>query len=144
VARTSASQPIDTSSAANRSLTLALAAARTAEDNRGRDIVVLDMRALTPIFDYFVIATGTSRRQLHAMSEEIDHKLEDELDDRRMGIEGYRESQWILLDYGSVIIHLFDESMRRYYDLEGLWAQAKRVDLSTVLRGSRGSASNRD
>ena len=144
MARTSASQPIDTSSAANRSLTLALAAARTAEDNRGRDIVVLDMRALTPIFDYFVIATGTSRRQLHAMSEEIDHKLEDELDDRRMGIEGYRESQWILLDYGSVIIHLFDESMRRYYDLEGLWAQAKRVDLSTVLRGSRGSASNRD
>ena len=144
MARTSASQPIDTSCAANRSLTLALAAARTAEDNRGRDIVVLDMRSLTPVFDYFVIATGTSRRQLHAMSEEIDHKLEDELDDRRMGIEGYRESQWTLLDYGSVVIHLFDESTRRYYDLEGLWAQAERVDLSEVLRGSRDSSLRSD
>jgi ribosome-associated protein len=140
VAQTSTSQPIDTSSAAKRSLELALAAARTAEDNRGRDIVVLDMRPLTPIFDYFVIATGTSRRQLHAMSEEIDHTLEDDLGDRRLGIEGYRESQWILLDYGSVIIHLFDESTRRYYDLEALWAQADHVDLSAVLRGSRGSS----
>ena len=139
MAQTSVSRPVDTSSAAKRSLELALAAARTAEDNRGRDIVVLDMRQLTPIFDYFVIATGTSRRQLHAMSEEIDHTLEDDLGDRRMGIEGYRESQWILLDYGSVVIHLFDESTRRYFDLEGLWAQADRVDLSDVLRGSRDS-----
>ena len=82
---------------------LAVAAARTAEDNRGREIVVLDLRQLTCIFDYFVIATGTSRRQLHAMSEEIDHRLEDELGDQRMGIEGYAESRWILLDYGSVV-----------------------------------------
>jgi ribosome-associated protein len=140
VAQTSTSQPIDPTSAAKRSLDLALAAARTAEDNRGRDIVVLDMRPLTPIFDYFVIATGTSRRQLHAMSEEIDHTLEDDMGDQRLGIEGYRESLWILLDYGSVVIHLFDESMRRYYDLEGLWAQAKRLDLSDVLRGGRGSS----
>ena len=62
-----------------RSLQLARAAARTAADNRGQDILILDLRDLTPIFDYFVIATGTSRRQLHAMSEEIDHTLEDEL-----------------------------------------------------------------
>jgi ribosome-associated protein len=133
------SQATPTSLAAERSLELALTAARTAEDNRGRDIVVLDMRALTPIFDYFVIATGTSRRQLHAMSEEIDHALEDDLGDRRLGIEGYQESRWILLDYGNVVIHLFDDESRRYYDLEGLWAQAGRVDLSHVLRGdSRG------
>jgi ribosome-associated protein len=134
------SRPVNTSSGAKRSLELALAAARTAEDNRGYDIVLLDMRQLTPMFDYFVIATGTSRRQLHAMSDEIDHTLEDELGDRRMGIEGYRESHWILLDYGSVVIHLFDESARRYYDLEGLWGQAKRVDLSRVLRGKRDSS----
>jgi ribosome-associated protein len=133
------SQPTPTSLAAERSLELALAAARTAEDNRGRDIVVLDMRALTPIFDYFVIATGTSRRQLHAMSEEIDHTLEDDLGDRRLGIEGYTQSRWILLDYGNVVIHLFDEEARRYYDLESLWAQADRVDLADVLRGANGS-----
>ena len=118
-----------TQSAAERSLQLALAAARTAEDNRGQDIVVLDMREITPVFDYFVLITGNSRRQLHAISEEIDHCLEDELNDKRMGIEGYRESRWILLDYGTVVIHIFDEEMREYYALEDFWNQAQRVPL---------------
>lgn len=110
-----------------RSLELAIAAARTAEDNRGRDIVVLDVRKLTSMFDYFVIATGTSRRQLHAMSEEIDHRLEQDLNDERMGIEGYAESRWILLDYGSIVIHLFDEETREYFALESLWAEAPHM-----------------
>ncbi len=118
--------------AAERSLQLALAAARTAEDNRGQDIVVLDMREVTPVFDYFVLVTGNSRRQLHAISEEIDHCLEDELHDKRMGIEGYRESRWILLDYGTVVIHIFDEEMREFYALEQFWNQAERVKLPWV------------
>ncbi len=105
----------------------ALLAARTAEDNRGANIVVLDMRELTPMFDYFVVASGASRRQLHAMSEEIDHALEDRMGDRRLGIEGYQESRWILLDYGDVVIHLFEPETREYYAIEELWAQAKRV-----------------
>lgn len=116
-----------------RSLQLALAAARTASENKGRDIVALDMSNVSPLFDYFVIATGTSRRQLHAMSEEIDHTLEDELGDRRMNIAGYDESRWIVLDYGTVVIHLFDEETRRFYALEDLWAEASRVDLTGVL-----------
>jgi ribosome-associated protein len=102
-------------------------AAQTAEDNRGADIVVLDMRELTSIFDYFVLATGTSRRQLHAMSEEIDHALEDRMGDRRLGIEGYEESRWILLDYGDVVVHLFEPETRSYYALEELWGRAKHV-----------------
>ncbi len=113
----------------DRSLQLALAAARTAQDNRGRDLVVLDMRKITPIFDYFVIATGSSRRQLHAMSEEIDHALEDGLGDHRMSVEGYAESRWIVLDYGSVVVHLFDQETRDYYALEQLWSGAGWVDL---------------
>lgn len=116
-----------------RSRQLALAAARTAAENRGSNIVVLDLRDQTPIFDYFVVVTGTSRRQLHAMSEEIDHKLEDDLGDQRMGIEGYAESRWILLDYGSVVVHLLDEETRAFYDLEQLWAAAKPVDLTGVI-----------
>lgn len=118
-----------TERAAERSLQLALAAARTAEDNQGRDIVLLDMRAITPVFDYFVIATGNSRRQLHAISEEIDHCLEDELNDHRLGIEGYSESRWILLDYGNVVIHLFDAETRDYYALEQFWSSAPQVPL---------------
>jgi len=105
----------------------ALLAAQIAADHRGRDIVVLDMRELTTMFDYFVIATGTSRRQLHAISEQIDHTLETVWGDRRLGIEGFQESRWILLDYGDVVIHLFDADTRDYYALEELWADAKRV-----------------
>lgn len=119
----------DQNSSEERSLQLAMAAARTAEENRGQDIVVLDMREITPVFDYFVLVTGNSRRQLHAISEEIDHCLEDDLNDKRMGIEGYRESRWILLDYGTVVIHIFDEEMREFYALEQFWNQATRVPL---------------
>ena len=107
----------------------ALLAAETAADNRGTDVVVLDMRELTPVFDYFVLASGASRRQLHAMSEEIDHALEDRMGDRRLGIEGYEQSRWILLDYGDVVVHLFEPEMREYYALENLWGHAKRVPL---------------
>jgi ribosome-associated protein len=115
------------STVSTRSLELAIAAARTAMDNRGQDVQVLDTRGQTALFDYFVIATGASRRQLHAISDEIDHKLERDLHDRRMGTEGYDESRWIVLDYGSIVIHLFDEDMRKYYRLEELWADSPRV-----------------
>ena len=128
--RSTAEQPShNLTPASDRSLQLALAAAQTAHENRGRDIVLLDMRQLTPHFDYFVIATGSSRRQLHAMSEEIDHTLEEQLHDRRLSIEGYNDSRWILLDYGNVVIHLFDEETREYYALEVLWSAARRVPL---------------
>jgi ribosome-associated protein len=105
----------------------ALLAAQTAAENRGRDIKILDVRELTTIFDYFVIVTGTSRRQLHAISDEIDRLFQEEMGDRRMGIEGYGESRWILLDYGDVVVHVFDEETRAYYGLEELWAHAKRI-----------------
>ncbi|PHS13784.1 MAG: ribosome silencing factor [Blastopirellula sp.] len=95
--------------------------------------MVLDMRKLTPIFDYFVIATGSSRRQLHAISEDIDNKLEKELKDKRLSREGYGDSHWIVLDYGNVVIHLFDEETREYYRLEDRWGDAERVDLSNII-----------
>ncbi|WP_390621561.1 ribosome silencing factor [Roseimaritima sediminicola] len=115
-----------------RSLQLATAAAKVAIDNRGQSVQVLDVCKQTALFDYFVIATGTSRRQLHAISEEIDDVLEKQLDDQRLNIEGYDESRWIVLDYGSVVVHLFDEETRSYYDLESLWADAKVVPLADL------------
>lgn len=127
MAQQSVQQPGGRVSGDARSLELALAAARTADENRGTDIVILDMRELTPIFDYFVLATGTSRRQLHAISESVDDTLEKELGDHRMGIEGYDEANWILLDYGNVVIHVFTDESRQYYDLEQLWCEAKNV-----------------
>ena len=83
------------------------------------------------MFDFFVLVSGTSRRQLHAISEEIDRVMQEELGDRRMGIEGYEESRWILLDYGDVVIHMFEPETRAYYSIEELWGQAKRVPLES-------------
>ena len=111
------------------SLQLALTAARIAEENRGQDVAVIDLREVTPVFDFFVIATGSSKRQLHAMSEEIDRVFEQELGQRRLGIEGYIEGRWVLLDYGDVVIHLFDPEAREYYSLEQLWGDALKVEL---------------
>lgn len=111
---------------------LAGAAAQVALDNNGLDVIVLDVSSQSAEFDLFVLATGQSRRQLHAISEQIDDVLEKELGERRMGIEGYDESRWIVLDYGSVVIHLFDEETREYYDLESLWADGSTVPLSEL------------
>ena len=111
------------------SLERALAAAQVAFENRGQDIVILDMREVTPVFDYFVLVTGGgSRRHLHAISDDIDNSLEGELGDHRIGIEGYQESRWVLLDYGDVVIHIFAPECREYYDIEQLWCEAKRVE----------------
>ncbi|WP_302120059.1 ribosome silencing factor [Allorhodopirellula heiligendammensis] len=111
---------------------LATEAARVALDNNGRDVLVLDISGQSAEFDFFVIATGTSRRQLHAISEQIDDALEKGLGDHRMGIEGYQESNWIVLDYGSLVVHLFDEETREYYDLESLWADGTVVPLADL------------
>jgi ribosome-associated protein len=120
----------------DRRLVRALAAARIAEENRGRDIVILDLRELTSIFDFFVLVTGSSRRQLHAMSEEIDRGLQTEYGDRRLGLEGYEESHWILMDYGDVVVHLFAPETRAYYAIEDLWGQAKRVPYQPRDKGN--------
>jgi ribosome-associated protein len=111
----------------NRSLERALAAARTADLSRGRDITILDLRGVTSVFDYFVIVTGQSRRQLHAISEEIDRVMQNEYGDERLGLEGYQESRWILLDFGDIVVHMFDAETRDYYGLEHLWSAADRV-----------------
>jgi ribosome-associated protein len=126
------------------SLQLATAAARVAIDNNGTDVMVLDVCDQTALFDYFVLATGTSRRQLHAISEEIDDVLEKQMGDKRLGIEGYEDSRWIVLDYGSVVIHLFDEETRSYYDLESLWADAMVVPLADIGLRDSGASSHSD
>jgi ribosome-associated protein len=102
-------------------------AARTARDHKARDIVVLDMRGLHPLYDYFLVCTGTSRRQIHTLAEEIDDALRA-VGDRRMGIEGYQASKWVVQDYGDVLVHVFDPDTRAYYALEELWADAPKVD----------------
>ncbi|HEX4131159.1 MAG TPA: ribosome silencing factor [Pirellulales bacterium] len=117
----------------DRGLERALAAARTAAENRGRDITVLDLRELTSEFDFFVIATGSSRRQLHAISDEIGRVLQKQMHDHRLGSEGYADSRWILQDYGDVVVHLFEPEARQYYALDQLWAAARQVPFEAAV-----------
>jgi len=117
------------------SIESAKVAARIAAENKGQDILVLDISQQTSVFDCFVIATGTSRRQLHAIAEEIDRELRKR-GEVRISMSGYDESHWIAIDYGGVVVHLFDETHRKFYDLEGLWADGARVDLTDVLRNT--------
>ena len=104
----------------------ALAAARLAKDRHCTDVVVLDLHGVSPATDFFVIATGTSDRQMRTLADEIS------LEGRktgfgRFGRAGYDQAHWILLDYIDVVVHLFTEEYRQYYDLEMLWGDAERV-----------------
>ncbi|MBO7707087.1 MAG: ribosome silencing factor [Thermoguttaceae bacterium] len=105
----------------------AVIAAQIIAENKGTEIKILDLREITRVFDFFVIASGTSRRQLHAISDEIDDRFEKEMGDRRRGIEGYQESRWIVLDYGDVVVHLFEPEKREFYALDELWGNAREV-----------------
>lgn len=117
-----------------RSLTNALTAAKCADEMRAKDIVVLDMTKIASIVDFFVIATGTSRRQLHAIADEVNRQLKGEEGNTRLGIEGYRtEANWILVDFGDVVLHVFTEEGRQLYDLENLKADAERIDWASML-----------
>jgi ribosome-associated protein len=101
--------------------------ARVALENKASDVLILDMRGITPLFDYFVLATGVSRRQIHTLAEEIDDALRGEGETRR-ALEGYEPGRWVVLDYGDLVVHLFDPETRAYYGLEDLWADAPHVD----------------
>jgi ribosome-associated protein len=104
----------------------ALAAAEVAAGRHCSDIVVLDLRGKSPATDYFVIATGTSDRQMRTVADEISESAR-ECGLQRFGRAGYEQGRWILLDFIDVVIHIFDGTYRDYYDLELLWGDAKRL-----------------
>ena len=96
-------------------------------EKKARDVVVLDVRELTSVADVFIICSGRSNRQVTALAERIkavlgQHKI------KPISVEGLSEGLWVLLDYGSVIFHIFYEPIRAFYDLDGLWIDAKKID----------------
>jgi len=104
----------------------ALAAAKLAAERHCSDIVVLDLKGTSPATDFFVIATGTSDRQIRSVADEISQEAR-QMDFARFGRAGYDQGRWILLDFVDVVIHLFDGEYRNYYDLEMLWGDAERL-----------------
>lgn len=96
-------------------------------EKRGRDPVVLDLREVSLIADYFILATGNSRPHVQALAGYLEEFL-DEQGVKLLRREGFQDARWILLDYGSVIVHLFQEETRQFYDLERLWGDAKKLN----------------
>jgi ribosome-associated protein len=109
-----------------KALDEAIRCARIAEDNRARDIVVLDLRKATSLVDFFVIATAVTARQGRAIAEEIDAIMKKH-GEAKLGIEGSEDGRWILLDYGDFVVHLFSEEARAYYGLTDLWGDAPQL-----------------
>jgi ribosome-associated protein len=110
----------------NRAFARAKMAARIADDNRAKDILLLDLRGATPLLDFFVIATAGSRRQANAIASEIDAEMK-KVGERKLGLEGSEEGRWILIDYGDFVVHIFSGDGRTYYALEEIWGDAPQL-----------------
>jgi ribosome-associated protein len=106
----------------------AVTAARAALEKKAEDVVVLDLRGVSGYTDFLVISSGSSDRQLEAIAESVEKELKT-LGHRLVGSEGQRGGKWVLLDFGDVVVHVFHQEERSHYDLEGLWADAPRVEV---------------
>lgn len=111
----------------DETLSFALDAARIAADNRTEDVAILDLREISSLADYFVIGTGTSDRQMHAVLFHLKQHAKT-VGRTPFRVADTQSSSWILADYVDVVVHLFDAEHRDYYDLDGLWGDAPRVD----------------
>ncbi|HEY9621354.1 MAG TPA: ribosome silencing factor [Crinalium sp.] len=112
---------------ANDSYTLAMTMAEAADDRKGADIVLLDVSEVSYLADYFVIATGFSSVQVRAIARSIQDSVSEELHRLPLQVEGQTDGNWILIDYGDVIAHIFMPEGREFYNLEAFWGHAKRI-----------------
>ena len=101
---------------------------RAAESKKATDIKVLDLTAITTFADYFIVCTGASGRRIQAITDEIAIRMKQR-GERPVGIEGYEQGEWVLSDYGDIVVHVFSEKARAFYDLDRLWRQARVVEI---------------
>jgi ribosome-associated protein len=116
-------------------------AAEAAADKKARDLVVIDVASLLVVTDYFVVATGGSAQQVGAVAEEIETRLREGPGVRPIGREGMDRRDWVLLDYGGMVAHVFQPETREFYRLENLWQDAPRLDLPESVAGPARKAS---
>ena len=108
-------------------------ALRSASEKKAVNISVLDLREITSFTEFFLIASGTNQRQVQAIADEISEKLKKEMKMRANRIEGYQGGEWVLLDYGDFVFHVFNKTSRDFYDLDRLWRDANKVALPENL-----------
>ena len=111
---------------------MAMEIVKAMDSKKGIDIQVIEISDISVLADYMVIATGSSSTHVKALADEVEYQL-DKAGVSVSHIEGYRSNSWILLDYIDVIVHVFSDEAREFYDLDRLWADGKFVDLSDVL-----------
>jgi ribosome-associated protein len=114
-------------SATSEAIEAGLLAAAAIDDKKGLDITLLDISELLVVTDVFAIASGTSNRHVRTLCDEVEGKLKDETGRQPLRREGREYSRWVLLDYGDLVVHVFDQETRDYYQLERLWADAPRI-----------------
>jgi len=102
---------------------------RAAESKKATDIRILDLTGITSFADFFVICTGNNQRQVQAISEEVGLQLKQQASELPLSVEGYNQAEWVLADYGDLLVHIFSPKAREYYDLERLWRSAKTVEI---------------
>jgi ribosome-associated protein len=112
---------------------LAQICAKAALDTKAEELVLLDVRGLTSFTDYFLIMSGKSTRHVQALAETIEAKFRSKRI-KTSNAEGLQEGMWVLLDFDDVIIHIFYHEQRKFYDLEGLWSEGKRVELESLSK----------
>lgn len=103
-------------------------AARAASEKKATDLVILDLRQIASFTEYFVLCTGANARQVVAIADSVEEQLR-KVGKRPLHTEGYSSAEWILLDYGDFIVHIFSSASRRFYDLERLWRDAGRIEV---------------
>ena len=111
----------------------AIIAAKALDEKKGKGISAIEIADLTTLADYFVFATGSSNTQINALCGSVEKALKEQAGEDPLRREGYRDGTWVLLDYGSICVHVFSEEAREFYSLERLWSDGKPVDLSAVL-----------
>jgi ribosome-associated protein len=104
-------------------------AVRAAESKKATDITVLDLTGITSFADYFVICTGANQRQIQAISDEVGLQMKHQARELPISVEGYNQAEWVLADYGDLLVHIFSPKARDYYGLERLWRSAKTVGI---------------
>ena len=109
-----------------------VAAAQAAYDKKGEDVQVLDLTELSDVCDYFVLATGTNNRQVDSIVDEIEEKVAEACGEHPFSIEGREQKTWMLMDYGSVVVHVFTPEARDFYRLEKLWGDAPQLPLNLL------------
>ena len=112
---------------------MAILAAKALDSKKGGEIRVMEVTDLTSLADYFVICTGSSNTQINALCDAVEEKLSVEAGEKPLHREGHRGGVWVLLDYGCLVVHVFDTEAREFYGLERLWSNGKPVDLTGLL-----------